>query len=287
MSACECPLPVQSKSEEQSLLAAFSSFTEAAGALERSYNQLQEEVARLREQLRAANAELEQQREAQQRLQALAEVSTLLAHEIRNPLGSLELFAGLLAETESRPEPLQWVHQMQAGLRALSATVNNVLHLHSQTLELASTDLGELLHWTIEFLRPLAEQSGVQLELLSDFRGVAVAADPHRLQQVILNIALNAFHAMPNGGQLKISGCRLADESGNVKIQFIDTGPGIAPEHLGQIFQPGFTTRSGSAGLGLAVCKQIMEQHGGAISVSSRASQGATFTLTLPVENSE
>ena len=287
MSAREYPLPLRNNSEEQCLFEAFSSFTEAAGALEKSYTQLQGDVAKLREQLRAANAELEQQREAQQRFKALAEVSTLLAHEIRNPLGSLELFAGLLAEAELPAEPLQWVHQVQAGLRSLSATVNNVLHLHSPRWELFPTDVGDLLHWTIEFLRPLADQSGVRLELLNHLKGAVVAADSQGLQQVMLNIALNAFHAMPCGGRLHVSGYRLQGATGaEVRIELSDSGPGIAPENLEKIFHPGFSTRSGSAGLGLAVCKQIMEHHGGTICASSEACEGARFTLTLPGENS-
>lgn len=206
MSACECPVSVQCTDEQHSLLAAFSSFTEAAGTLEQSYNQLQAEVARLREQLRAANAELEHQREAQERFKALAEISTLLAHEIRNPLGSLELFASLLAETELPAEPRRWIRQIQAGLRVLSATVNNVLNLHSNALELVATDIGELLHWTTEFLRPLAEQSGVRIDVLNDLKGVMARVDSHRFQQVLLNVALNAFYFSPRGGRLQVSG---------------------------------------------------------------------------------
>lgn len=286
MSACECPVPARAVEEQQSLLAAFSSFTEAAGALEQSYHQLQAEVAGLREQLRAANAELQEQREAQQRFRALAEVSTLLAHEIRNPLGSLELFASLLAEIDFAPEPRRWIRQIQAGLRTLSATVNNVLNLHSNTAEFVGTDMAELLHWTTEFLRPLAEQSGIQLQLLNELHGVTVRADPHRLRQVLLNIALNAFHFSPSGGRVAVSGRSVATEGGRlVKIELSDAGPGIAPEYLEKIFEPGFSTRRGSAGLGLAVCKEIMAQHRGTIRVSSQLGRGATFVLTLPAEN--
>src|SRR5437870_4050661 len=96
---------------------AFAKFNEAAGSLERSYSHLQVEVVRLRSELCRANREVEEEREAKRRLQTMATVSAVLAHEIRNPLACLELFAGLLASSELAGEPLQWAHHMQAGTR--------------------------------------------------------------------------------------------------------------------------------------------------------------------------
>jgi nitrogen fixation/metabolism regulation signal transduction histidine kinase len=103
---------------------------------------------------------LERERENVRRQQALVEMSALLAHEIRNPLGSLELFAGLLAETDLGEERRGWVEHVQAGLRTLSATVNNVLHLHNvPPPERAEVDMGPLLDWTYEFLLPWANRA--------------------------------------------------------------------------------------------------------------------------------
>ncbi|MBI3646834.1 MAG: PAS domain-containing protein, partial [Acidobacteriales bacterium] len=132
---------------------------------------------------------LEQEREQVRRQQALVEMSALLAHEIRNPLGSLELFAGLLAEANLEGESQRWIEHVQAGLRTLSATVNNVLHLHNTPQpERAEMDLGELLHWAYEFLLPLARQSSVELQVINGLRGVTVQADRHRMEQVLLNL---------------------------------------------------------------------------------------------------
>jgi two-component system sensor histidine kinase FlrB len=228
---------------------------------------------------------LESERESLRRQQALVEMSALLAHEIRNPLGSLELFAGLLAEANLEGESHRWIEHVQAGLRTLSATVNNVLHLHNTPQpELAPTDAGQLLDWAYNFLLPLAKQARVEMQVINGLHGITVHADRHRLEQVLLNLALNAFRFMPGGGWLSIRGVDcVADgaEEGGVEIVLRDTGPGIVPDDLPRIFEAGFSTRPGSSGLGLAVCRRILEQHGGSISAESRPGHGATFRLRL------
>jgi signal transduction histidine kinase len=228
---------------------------------------------------------LQMEHEALSRRQALAEMSGLLAHEIRNPLGSLELFAGLLAESDLKDEERNWVGHLQAGLRTLAATVNNVLHFHSQPSPgLAPTDLGQWLCSTHDFLRPLAQRAQVRMELRQELDGVRISADRHRLEQVMLNLALNAFRHMPGGGVLTIHGkVRLQSEVLKAVVEISDTGKGIAAQDRDRIFQPGFTTCAGSPGLGLAVCKTIMEQHGGAITVKSEPETGTTFRLEFPL----
>jgi two-component system sensor histidine kinase FlrB len=229
----------------------------------------------------SAAKKLELEREQVGRQQALVEMSALLAHEIRNPLGSLELFAGLLAEVPLEGESRRWIEHVQAGLRTLSATVNNVLHLYNTPqAEPAEMDLGQLLDWAYEFLLPLAKQAGVELQVTNGLRGRTAHADRHRMEQVLLNLALNAFRFMPGGGWLGIHGDDLGAEG--VEIVVRDTGPGIAAGDLPRIFQAGFSTRPGSCGLGLAVCHKILEQHGGAIGAESRAGYGTTFRLRLP-----
>jgi two-component system sensor histidine kinase FlrB len=226
---------------------------------------------------------LEQDREQLRRQQALVEMSALLAHEIRNPLGSLELFAGLLAEANLEGESRRWIEHVQAGLRTLSATVNNVLHLHNTPQpDLAPTDAGQLLDWAYDFLLPLAKQARVEMQIINGLNGVTIHADRHRLEQVLLNLALNAFRFMPGGGWLSIRGVECPQDRGVVEVAIRDTGPGIALEDLPHIFDAGFSTRAGSSGLGLAVCRRILEQHGGSIVAESRPGYGAAFRLRLP-----
>jgi two-component system, sensor histidine kinase FlrB len=259
--------------DEQFLLRAFRSFSAAAGSLERSYAQLQTEVARLRRELEDTQGKL-------RREQALAEVAAVLAHEIRNPLGSLELFAGMLGETALEAEPRQWVEQVQAGLRTLAATVNNVLHFHSPEPALATVDLGELLEWSRDFFVPLMRQSQIKLRLSHSLRNVLIFANRFRLEQVLQNLVLNAVRAAPTGGWIEIVGHATPSY---VSIIVADSGPGITTENLASIFEPGFTTRAGSPGLGLAVCRRIVEQHGGTITAENLAGAGAALTVTLPL----
>ncbi len=225
--------------------------------------------------------QLERARENLRRQQALVEMSALLAHEIRNPLGSLELFAGLLAESGLEDEKRRWIEHVQAGLRSLSSTVNNVLDLHNEPPpERATMDAGELLGWAYDFLLPLAHQARVELQIINGLCGVPVAADRHLLEQVLLNLALNALHFMPGGGWLAMQG-RDGGAAG-IEIEVRDTGAGISEEDLRRVFEAGFTTRPGSTGLGLAVCRRILEQHGGSIEAESKAGHGATFRVRLP-----
>jgi len=226
-----------------------------------------------------------QEREKRRREQALAEMSAILAHEIRNPLGSLELFAGLLAEAGLAPECRQWVEQVQAGLRTLGATVNNVLHFHNLPApERVPTDLGRLLDWAGGFLVPMARQARVELCLRNRLQGVWFPADRHRLEQVLLNLVLNALRAMPGGGWVEVSGHKIHHgDATAISISVSDTGPGIHPDQAAKIFEPGFSTRPASPGLGLAVCRKIVEQHGGSLAATNRTGAGACFRLTFPL----
>lgn len=226
------------------------------------------------------------EREASRRVRALADLSTLLAHEIRNPLGSLELFAGLIADaTKALPDARQWVNHLQAGLRGLAATVNNVLNFHSEPSPvLAPTNLERLLRDTTEFLRPLAQQRSMRVTLISRIGEIRIAADPHRLQQVFFNLSLNAFRAMAAGGALFVRMDWASGEQGRqVQVDFEDRGAGIQAEHLSKLFSPGFSTNPGSPGLGLTVCKTVVEQHKGKIAVKSALGRGSTFSVFFPV----
>jgi two-component system sensor histidine kinase FlrB len=229
---------------------------------------------------------LVRERDKLRREQALAEMSAILAHEIRNPLGSLELFAGLLAGAGLSRECRQWVEHVQAGLRTLSATVNNVLHFHSLPVpQRVPIDLGELLDWAGGFLAPMARQARVELCLRNRLHGATLAADRHRLEQVLLNLVLNALRAMPGGGWVEICGQRIRGRDGMAAVISVsDTGPGVEAEHEEKIFAPGFSTRAGSPGLGLAVCRKIVEQHGGSLAAGNRPGAGASFTLTFRLE---
>jgi two-component system sensor histidine kinase FlrB len=269
--------------EEQFLQNAFASFTEAAASLETSYRQLQFEVDRLRQELEKTNLDLEQTQEKLRRKQALAEMSAMLAHEIRNPLGSMELLTALLGESSLDPKGREWLEQLRAGVRMLSATVNNVLQFHSSSRpELFPIEIAEILTAADRFLQPLARQSGVRINVRHQCDGVLVAADRHSLQQVLFNLALNAFRAMPMGGTFEMHGY-LSPEKNLAVLEIADSGCGIAAKDLHCIFDPGFTSRKGSPGIGLTVCREIVAQHNGNLYVSSTFGYGTVFTLQFPI----
>jgi two-component system sensor histidine kinase FlrB len=216
---------------------------------------------------------------------ALAEITTILAHEIKNPLASLELFAELIENDGDRRE--QWVSNLRAGIRTLSGTVNNVLSFHgSGFLKLTPVSLSALIGNAVQFVQPLAHQSAVSLEWSADHRENPVMGNESALQQVVLNLISNAIRHTPAGGSVSVS---LRTEHGtaeyenHVIVEFSDTGCGIRPDQIEHIFEPGFSGSGDTSGLGLAVCARIMKQHGGQICVANRIPCGARFSLSLPL----
>jgi two-component system sensor histidine kinase FlrB len=272
----EWELEVHSPSGERNFVAARHASLGDPGSSHESVFILQDVTERKRYAL---------ERERLERQQALAGMSTVLAHEIRNPLASLELFAGLLAESDLEQENRRFVDHLQAGLRLLGATVNNVLRFHkSPAPRLTSVNLEELLCGVRDFLLPLAKQSSVRLVLDNQATNTEMPADRHALEQVLLNLTINGLRFTPLGGTLTIAARANTDQpKGFVLVEVRDSGPGIAPEILEKIFEPGFTTRPDSPGLGLAVCRTIVEQHGGTIEACNRVEGGASFVIRLPL----
>ena len=222
--------------------------------------------------------QMEAEREHARRSIALSEVATTLAHEIRNPLASLELFAGLIGGSV---EDAECVSHLQAGIRSLSATVNNVLSFHGLGYpSLMRLDLTESLRSSVEFARPIAAEAGVALRFTAS-GSVWVMGSSSLLQQMVLNMVCNAVRHTEAGGSIEV-GVRQLAEPARAEVRFLDTGCGIAEEDLPQIFRAGFSGSDRSSGLGLAVCSQILEEHQGTIRVESRRGEGTTFYVEIP-----
>lgn len=228
-----------------------------------------------------ANKEAEQEREAARNALALAEVSAILAHEIRNPLASMELFAGLLAE--DREQTGLWVSHLRAGIRLLSATVNNVLSLQGGGgSHLLPVDLSACVRGGVEFVRPIAEQAGVALAYQGE-EGLRIRGNENQMRQILLNLICNAIRYTPAGGKVTVA-TRGFIREGIVRAQVdvSDTGCGMGAEQVGRVFEAGFSAQGDTPGLGLAVCKRLMTFHGGEIRVSSQVGCGSTFQLEFP-----
>jgi signal transduction histidine kinase len=229
-----------------------------------------------------ARKEAEQQRETSRNMLALGEMAAVLAHEIRNPLGSMELWTSVLEKKSAIGDEEHYcVEHLQAGIRALSATVNNVLQFHGHgSASLVPLQLRTVLQNGIAFIRPLAEQAGVKLRVNLAIDNVEINGDPNGLQQVILNLAINAFRHTPMGGSLTIS----ARQHGEIAIvDFADTGEGVTEQDLTRIFDAGFSGSKQRPGLGLTICKRIMKQHNATIRAQRRACNGTRFSLEFPV----
>jgi signal transduction histidine kinase len=231
-----------------------------------------------------ASKQAEQEREAARRAMALAEISTILAHEIRNPLASLELFAGLIAE-ERGANP-QWIAHLRAGIRTLSGTVNNVMNGEG-SFRFAPIDLAACVQAGVEFVQPIAEQASVALSFLpvqEKLTGkLTIRGNEDGIRQILLNLVCNAIRHTAAGGSVDVSLRQASRENKSFAVVEVrDTGCGIPEEQLGRLFEAGFSGNGETPGLGLAVCKRLMEQHGGVIRVSSRVNEGSSFQLEFP-----
>jgi signal transduction histidine kinase len=219
-----------------------------------------------------------------------AEISQLaggLAHEIRNPLSTLQLNLQLLAEDLQDPESprerraLQRVERLHHEVQRLHGILENFLRFaRIQDLNLRPADLNEIVEELRDFYEPHAATKSivVRTQLADDLPPVALEAD--LFKQALLNLVLNAEHAMPSGGELILTTRR---EEAALALDVTDTGAGMTDEVRARIFDAFYSTRPGGSGLGLPTTRKIIEGHGGTIHVQSEPGKGSRFTIRLPL----
>jgi two-component system sensor histidine kinase FlrB len=224
----------------------------------------------------------ERERERARRATTLAEISTVLAHEIKNPLASMELFAGLIEQEPDHAS--QWISHLRAGIRTLSGTVNNVLSLNGESkLRLIPVWLGHCVESGVEFVRPIAQQAGVALHFANESAAIQVLGNEDAIRQIILNVVTNAIrHTEPGGGVSVFMRTGKMGSANRATVAIKDTGCGISESVVSRIFEAGFSGSGETPGLGLAVCKRLMKQHGGEIRVASQVNQGTSIELEFP-----
>jgi len=229
-----------------------------------------------------ANKLAEQERETARRATALAEISTILAHEIRNPLASMELFAGLIEQDLGASS--QWISNLRAGIRSLSGTVNNVLSLNGESkARMTQVNLARCVREGVEFVQPIAEQAGLTVSFSAADDTPSIEGNEEAIRQIVLNIVRNAIRHTETGGSVQVATrSETRAEKTVAVLEIRDTGCGIPKNILPQIFDAGFSATGETPGLGLAVCKRLMTQHGGTIHVTSRINEGSTFLLEFP-----
>lgn len=226
-----------------------------------------------------------QQLKERDRLAALGEMAAGLAHEIRNPLGSIKASAQFLSEGPAEDEdPAEFLDIIVEEVDRLNRVVSTFLDYAKPSKgDPQPTDLNAALERTAQLIRPECSKQNTALELELDAATPLVRIDLEQLRQVLLNLTRNALEAMPEGGTLFLSTravSRRGDEWAEIAVR--DTGPGITADVLPKLFVPFVTTKQGGTGLGLALSQRIASAAGGRIVVRSRAGEGATFVLRLP-----
>jgi signal transduction histidine kinase len=249
---------------------------------EGDFHGLHEQIDRLTARIEAVVGELQQREREVLRKEQLAAVGQLaagVAHEIRNPLTSIKMLAqaGVEDPTGLPPEDLRVIEdQVRRMERSLQALLD---FARPPKPERRPVELGEVIRAVLGLVRGRAEKQRVNLRVDVP-GGFVLAADPGQLQQVLVNLTLNALDAMPTGGTLSVSARRSA--VGGVAVEVADTGPGIAPEVMTRLFQPFVSGKDTGVGLGLVISRRIVEDHGGTITGANRPGGGAVFTAFLP-----
>jgi signal transduction histidine kinase len=267
----------------------FADRTDDIGRLGRNFNQM---VAQLRE----SRAEIERLHNTQmtraEHLATLGELAAGLAHEIRNPLAGIAGVIDIIGRDLPEKAPARSV------LKEVKHEVMRVNRIVSDLLETArpkppeyrAADLNSTVENAMIFARQQTLAKPVKMELHKTNESLTVEHDPNQIQQVLLNLMLNAIQAMDHAnfnsgaesgpGQVDVD---IAQRDGQAMVSVSDTGKGIKPEHLPNIFRPFYTTKGSGTGLGLSLARRIVEDHGGKITVRSEVGKGSTFEVLLPL----
>lgn len=287
-------------SDMAELLAAFNDVT---SRLQSSHERLRAEVARLTRELGEANEQIERSR----RLAALGEMAAGIAHEVRNPLGSIRLYARMLdQDLADRPRERDVVGKVSAAVRVVETVVSDVLAFAREfKLRRARVEVGWLFDSVLEACchEGVSGWRGVEVIRRDRAAGAAgeIAADEPLLRQALVNVVRNAFEAMAETPRpahhltLDARLRRVGDRTGSVVpaaiLRVADTGPGVTPEVVARMFNPFFTTRDAGTGLGLAIVHRIVDAHAGRVVVRNNAEQapgepGACVELVIPQDES-
>jgi signal transduction histidine kinase len=223
---------------------------------------------------------LEEQARRQSNLEALGRMAAELAHEVRNPLGSLELFASMLAtDLADRPDAQELAEQVLLGVRQLSATVTRILAtVRGGAPRRVALDAAALAREAASFVAPVAASRGIELGAPEGSEMLPARLDREGVLQALLNLLGNALEAAPAGGRARIAAWRRDEEIG---FDVDDSGPGVPDALRARVLEPFFTTRAEGTGLGLAVVERVAIGHGGALEVTRGPLGGARFRLVL------
>jgi two-component system NtrC family sensor kinase len=218
-------------------------------------------------------------------LASIGEMAAGIAHEIKNPLAGISAAVTIIKDDMPADDPRGTIlGEVVEQVKRLDKTVNDLLFFGKPSLpELSCVDINTILMTTLKFASQHRGGANVERRIELHPELPPVYADDKQMQQVFLNIVLNAYQAMPSGGVLGIkSSLRVRDNIEYVRVDISDTGSGIPPQVLEKIFTPFFTTKAQGTGLGLPICNKLVKLHKGDIRVTSDNNNGTVFTVELP-----
>jgi signal transduction histidine kinase len=253
---------------------------------ERRERRRQEETAARLARSLAEKEEMERLLVRAGRLQAMGELTAGLAHEIKNPLASIQGAAEAIADEIPETSPRRRMAAiLLQELARLSALLDRFLSFaRPETYDLSAVSLSAVVESVRDLVAAQAGQGGVRIAWTPPAADVVVRGERGKVVQVLMNLVLNAIQAMPGGGVVRIA-CgqrrRGGHDYGALTVE--DEGPGVPEPIREKIFNPFFTTKEKGLGLGLAIAERIVDQHGGFLDVENRAEGGARFTLLLPI----
>jgi two-component system NtrC family sensor kinase len=217
-----------------------------------------------------------------ERLSSLGELTAGVAHELRNPLAGIKINTQILSRKKDLLEmEKKLLNSTQEGIEKIQKIVDDMLHFAKpKPSHFREEEVNEVVEKSMAILQTKLKKANI-ISVFEQGQGLPkVRIDIHQIQQVLINVLLNAIQAMEKGGTLAI---RTFSENGNdVGIEVRDTGVGIPRPHLKKIFDPFFTTKSEGTGLGLSISLKILENHGATIDVVSEEGKGSTFTIYFP-----
>jgi signal transduction histidine kinase len=247
--------------------------------LQTTHETLQREVIRLREELASKDRELERRR----RLAALGELAAGVAHEVRNPLGAIQLYSGLLKTELAQLHAAgaqRLIEKIESGVAAIDGVVRDTLALAPRSGRVATVAVEELFGKARDVCGGVLEQHGVTLECTQADPRLVVHGHPDGIQRVLVNLISNAVQASPPGSTVRVHAA--ADADVFVRVVVSDEGIGLADDVIDRIFDPFFTTKPTGTGLGLTIAHRLIEAHGGQLSGRNGDAGGAIFEFTLP-----
>lgn len=235
---------------------------------------------------------LEDRLQRRNRLEAMGQMVGSIAHEIRNPLGSVELFASMLRkDLRDQPQLRAYAEHISLAVQSMDRLLSNLLvYTRPDCSKLRWQDTEELLREVLTLASHAMSQSAISVCCQVDPLIPQLWCDGSKMKQVVLNLVLNAVQAMPEGGVLTLAAALLPghlQEKPHAQLTVTDTGIGIPPEVQSRVFDPFFTTKDDGTGLGLAIVHALVEAHHGRIDVMSSPGRGTSFVITLPQECSQ